>query len=70
MRHWLYAVSYEHYAKGAIFAKRFPTDKSTDSWELWILLISTVLGKIDDLCKNGKSYSIERHFFMEKQKKN
>ena len=38
------------------------------SWELWILLISTVLGKIDDLRKNGKSYSIKRYFFMEKQK--
>ena len=38
------------------------------SWELWILLISTVLGKIDDLRKNSKSYSIKRYFFMEKQK--
>ena len=44
------------------------TDGTTGSWELWILLISTVLGKIDDLRRNGKSYSIKKYFFMEKQK--
>ena len=43
-------------------------DTSYSSWELWILLISTVLGKIDDLRRNGKSYSIKKYFFMEKQK--
>ena len=41
---------------------------SNCSWELWFLLISTVLGKIDDLRRNGKSYSIKKYFFMEKQK--
>ena len=32
------------------------------------LLILTVLGKIADLHKNGNSYSIEKYFFIIKQK--
>ena len=38
--------------------------KSVDSWELWFLSISTVLGKIDKFYKNGRSNSIINYFIV------
>ena len=40
----------------------------SSSWELWFVLISIVMGKIEVLHKNNKNYDIKNYFSVKKQK--